>query len=87
MTVTQIPILGPERRFLTRREGLRLQGFLETHLLPQSRQGAFAALGNAVHTRVVLAIAHRLFYGKPHPLELAASGEDEEAETVMGAAG
>lgn len=86
MTVTQIPILGPERRFLTRREGLRLQGFPDAHRLPRSRQDAFAALGNAVHTGVVLAIAHRLLNGKPHPLEFAASGE-EEAEFIMGAAG
>ena len=27
MTTTQVPVLGPERRFLTRIEGLRLQGF------------------------------------------------------------
>lgn len=57
MTATQIPILGPERRFLTRREGLRLQGFQDTHRLPRSREQAFAALGNAVHTEVAYAIA------------------------------
>ena len=85
MTTTQIPILGPERRFLTRREGLRLQGFPDTHRLPTSRQDAFAALGNAVHTGVVLAIAHRLLYGKPHELELAASGDAEEAEIQVSA--
>lgn len=87
MTVTQIPILGPERRFLTRREGLRLQGFPDNHMLPRSRQDAFAALGNAVHTGVVRAIAHRLLEGRPHPLELAASGEEHAAEVVMGAVG
>jgi DNA (cytosine-5)-methyltransferase 1 len=52
MTVTQIPILGPERRYITRREGLRLQGFPETLELPKSRGRAFAALGNAVHVDV-----------------------------------
>jgi DNA (cytosine-5)-methyltransferase 1 len=57
MTTTQIPILGPERRFLTRVEGLRLQGFPDTHLLPKARAQAFAALGNAVHVGVVRAIA------------------------------
>jgi len=57
MTTTQIPILGPERRSLTRLEGLRLQGFPDSHYLPQSRAGAFAALGNAVHVKVVEAIA------------------------------
>ena len=78
MTVTQIPILGPERRFLARREGLRLQGFPDTHQLPKSRQNAFAALGNAVHTGVVLAIAHRVICRKPHPVEFALATADEK---------
>jgi len=49
MTVTQIPILGKKRRYITRREGLRLQGFSDEFRLPESRSAAFAALGNAVH--------------------------------------
>lgn len=57
MTSTQIPILGPERRFLTRVEGLRLQGFPDTHKTPESRSKTFQALGNAVHVGVVIAIA------------------------------
>jgi DNA (cytosine-5)-methyltransferase 1 len=60
MTTTQIPILGPERRFLARREGLSLQGFRLDHCLPESRAAAFTALGNAVHAGVVEAIARRL---------------------------
>ena len=57
MTSTQIPVLGPKRRFLTRVEGLRLQGFPDTHKLPTSRDNAFTALGNAVHVGVVFEIA------------------------------
>jgi DNA (cytosine-5)-methyltransferase 1 len=60
MTSTQIPILGPEQRFLTRVEGLRLQGFPDDHKLPKSRDKAFKALGNAVHVGVVEAITKKL---------------------------
>lgn len=60
MTSTQIPILGPEQRFLTRIEGLRLQGFPDQHHLPRSRVQAFKALGNAVHVGVVQAILRTL---------------------------
>lgn len=64
MTSTQIPLLGPERRFLTRVEGLRLQGFPDTHKIPESRSKTFHALGNAVHVGVVGAIANKLFQSK-----------------------
>ncbi len=57
MTSTQVPILGPEKRYLTRIEGLRLQGFPDEHQLPGARAEAFAALGNAVHVGVVKRIA------------------------------
>jgi DNA (cytosine-5)-methyltransferase 1 len=71
MTATQIPILGPERRFLTRVEGLRLQGFPDDHQLPRSRSDAFAALGNAVHVKVVEAVAKRLITPTGIPLGAA----------------
>lgn len=60
MTTTQIPILGPKRRFITRIEGLRLQGFPDSHKLPKGRVPSFRALGNAVHVGVVREIARRL---------------------------
>ena len=60
MTTTQIPILGPKRRFITRVEGLRLQGFADDHGLPGPRGKAFRALGNAVHVAVVREVARRL---------------------------
>jgi DNA (cytosine-5)-methyltransferase 1 len=56
MTTTQVPILGPKRRFITRIEGLRLQGFPDDHQLPNARDEAFQALGNAVHVEVVKAV-------------------------------
>ena len=60
MTTTQIPVLGPERRFLTRTEGLRLQGFPDSLRLPFTRPRAFRALGNAVHVDVAQAVARGL---------------------------
>ncbi len=60
LTTTQIPIIGPLRRYITRVEGLRLQGFPDTHRLPSERDAAFHALGNAVHVDVARAIASRL---------------------------
>ena len=60
MTATQIPILGPENRHLSRVEGLRLQGFPDYFHVPDSRTATFKALGNAVHVGLVQEIASRL---------------------------
>jgi DNA (cytosine-5)-methyltransferase 1 len=61
LTTTQVPIIGPRRRFVTRQEALRLQGFPIDHELPASREAAFEALGNAVHVGMVTLLAGRLF--------------------------
>ena len=60
LTTSQIPIIGPLRRYITRGEALRLQGFPPDFELPTSREFAFKALGNAVHVGVATEVASRL---------------------------
>ena len=77
MTSTQIPILGPKRRHLSRVEGLRLQGLPDDFLVPDSRTATFRALGNAVHVGVVYQIAARLLCNGDSPLEIPAEGSGD----------
>jgi len=65
LTTTQIPIIGPQKRFISRVEALRLQGFPDNHELPAARQAAFQALGNAVHVGTMKLIAARLLDESP----------------------
>ncbi len=60
LTTSQIPIIGPLRRYITRGEALALQGFPPDFELPSSREFAFQALGNAVHVGVATEVAARL---------------------------
>ena len=64
---SQVPILGPEGRYLTRTEGLRLQGFPDGFHLPATRSATFQALGNAVHAGVAREVARRLLAGDQPP--------------------
>jgi DNA (cytosine-5)-methyltransferase 1 len=58
-TNTQRPILGWEKRYITRNEGLKIQS-LEGVILPDNDNAAFRALGNAVNSLIIKKIASRL---------------------------
>ena len=64
---TQTPIFpwikvreGVYGRYMTVREGARLQGMQDLEELPQSDMATFRALGNAVNVEVVQRIAEKL---------------------------
>lgn len=58
-SATHIPIIGWENRYMTKREGARLQS-LDGVVMPTTESAAFKALGNAVNAKIVSLIAEKL---------------------------
>lgn len=73
-TNTQIPIIGWENRYITRKEGLKLQS-LTGLKLPENDNAAFKALGNAVNAKIVELIAKELLVE-----EMKLNGVDSQLE-------
>lgn len=60
-TSTQVPIIGWELRYITKKEGARLQSLEKLKFLPENDNACFKALGNAVNSKIVSLIALNLF--------------------------
>lgn len=79
MTDTQVPIIGWEKRYMTPRECAKLQSLDGLKELPKSANRAFAALGNAVNSKVVEMVARALLTEGRAAL---CSGRSRRAEAV-----
>jgi len=60
MTVTQVPIIAWERRYMTPRECAKLQSMGSLKVLPDASTPAYKALGNAINVHVMRLIAQAL---------------------------
>jgi DNA (cytosine-5)-methyltransferase 1 len=60
MTVTQVPIIAWEKRYMTPRECAKLQSMETLKILPDTSTAAYKALGNAINVHVMGLVAKAL---------------------------
>lgn len=60
MTVTQVPIIAWEKRYMTPRECAKLQSMETLKILPDTSTAAYKALGNAINVHVMRLVAQAL---------------------------
>lgn len=70
MTVTQVPIIAWERRYMTPRECAKLQSMENLKVLPEASTPAYKALGNAINVHVMGLVAAALLGDKVHGRQL-----------------
>lgn len=61
MTTSQVPIIAWQKRYMTPRECSRLQSMGGLKYIPETKNGAYKAFGNAVNVEVVKQIMSALF--------------------------